>query len=289
MSSGIFGSVRPAKINIAKDVEIFYTYRPSRGETSSEFDGGFKTLSPTECLVNTQAEISSNMFTTLDGMYTLKLPLNKFNKKGFYTLYIRPKEVDHTITDVSVLAAYPDVRGVVLKTDPNLPTNLVGYRIEYPNGESRLIKSCNPCEPVIVNTNDGFPKATRYNLNVANNNLLFCTLTPSSAPSFRSNARPYIGVPGENVKIINTNFSPKVIEVEMVTHDIDTLSYMLEGDQINDRDNAIITTYNDEHEIYHQSDYFVLKDTLGNPLYTVRKKRDNIDVNQEYDNILNNE
>ena len=69
----------------------------------------------------------------------------------------------------------------------------------------------------------------------------------------------------------------------------DTLSYMLEGDQINDRDNAIITTYNDKKEIYHQSDYFVLKDELGTPVYNVRKKRTNIDTNQEYENILNND
>ena len=72
----------------------------------------------------------------------------------------------------------------------------------------------------------------------------------------------------------------------MVTHDFDTLSYMLEGDQINDRDNAIITTYNDKHEIYHQSDYYVLKDKLGNPVYNVKKARENIDINQTYDNII---
>ena len=222
-------------------------------------------------------------------MYTLKLPLDKFSKKGFYTIYIRPKEVKHVITDVSILATYPDVKGVVLKTKNDLPTNLVGYRIELANGETRLIKTCNTCEPVIVNTGDGLPKTTRYNLNVAKTNLLFCTLTPSSAPSFKSSATPYIGVPGEEIKIVNTKFSPKVIEVEMVTHDMDTLSYMLEGDQINDRDNAIITTYNDKREIYHQSDYYVLKDELGTPVYNVRKKRTNIDTNQEYENILNDE
>ena len=72
----------------------------------------------------------------------------------------------------------------------------------------------------------------------------------------------------------------------MVTHDMDTLSYMLEGDQVNDRDNAIITTYNDKHEIYHQSDYYVLKDSLGNPIYNVRKRRENIDTSQNYDNII---
>lgn len=286
MSSGIFGSIRPAKVN-SEDVEIFYTYRPSRSRTSVDFNGGFKTLEPSECLVPTTIDGSNSI---LNGMYTLRLPLEHFNKKGFYTIYIRPKEIEHIITDVSVLAAYPDVRGIVLRRNGNISslTDLVGYRIELANGESRLIKSCNPCEPVIVNTGDGYPKTTRYNLNVVSNDLLFCTVSPSSSPTFRPNSSPNIGLPGESIKIINTKFSPKVMEVEMVTHDMDTLSYMLEGDQIIDKDNAIITTYNDEQEIYHQSDYYTLKDELGSPLYNVRKKRKSIDNNQNYDEIITN-
>lgn len=282
MSSGIFGSVRPARINIEQDVEIFYMYRPSRGETSPEFDSGFQMLDPSTCLVP-----ASSSGSILDGMYTLKLPLDKFNQKGFYTVYIRPKEISGiSITDVSVLAAYPDVKGVVLKTD-KLPTHdLTGYRIEFEDGTSRLIKSCNPCEPVIVNTGDGYPKTTRYNLNTSSSSLVFCTVTPSSSPTFKPNATPYIGEPGVPIKLINTKFSPKMMEIEMVTHDMDTLSYMLEGDQVNDRDNAIITTYNDNKEIYHQADYYTLKDKLGNPIYNIKKKRDIIDVEQEYDNII---
>lgn len=286
MSNGVFGSIRPAKIS-PNDAEIFYTYRPSRGKTSSDFNRGFKSLSPEECLVQATAENGTNTIN-LDGMYTLRLPLYYFNKKGFYTIYIRPKEITHNITDVSVLAAYPDIKGVILRRNGEIAgiTDLVGYRIELSNGESRLIKSCNPCEPVIVNTGDGYPKTTRYNLNTTNTDLFFCTVSPSSAPTFKPSITPNIGKPGEEIKIINTKFSPKVIEVEMVTHDMDTLSYMLEGDQVHDRDNSIITTYNDDKEIYHQSDYYTLKDDLGNPLYNVRKKRENIDGNQNYDEII---
>lgn len=289
MSSGIFGSVRPANLDINNDVEIFYMYRPSRGETDKEFNN-FKTLNPSECLVKTLGEIDNNA-VTLNGLYTLRLPLDKFNKKGFYTIYIRPKEIEMEITDVSVLATYSDIKGIILKKG-NLPSDLTGYRIEFldengeKNGISRLIKSCNFCEPVIVNTGDGYPKSTRYNLNVASQDLLFCTVTPSSSQTFKPNAKPYIGEPGVKIKLINTKFSPKLMEVEMVTHDFDTLSYMLEGDQINDRDNSIITTYNDKHEIYHQSDYYVLKDSLGKPIYNIKKKRDIIDTNQNYDNII---
>lgn len=281
MSSGTFGSIRPAIIkNIDADVEIFYMYRPSRGETDSDFSE-FKQLKASECLMSQK---SGNI--ELNGLYTLRLPLDKFNKKGFYTVYIRPKEHVLTITDVSTLATYPDIKGIVLKTDKLPENDLTGYRIEFSDGTTRLIKSCNFCEPVIVNTGDGYPKATRYNLNVATQSLVFCTVTPSSTPTFKPNAFPYIGTAGTEIKLVNTKFSPKLMEIEMVTHDMDTLSYMLEGDQTNDRDNAIITTYNDKHEIYHQSDYYVLKDKLGKPIYNVRKKRDIIDTNQQYDNII---
>lgn len=284
MSNGIFGSVRPANLDINNDVEIFYSYRPGRGETSSDFEDGFHALTASEVL-----KVCKNTNNAINGLYTLRLPLNKFNRKGFYTIFIRPKEVETEIMDVSVLAAYPDVKGVVFRLNNDLPADLTGYRIEFEDGTSRLIKSCNPCEPVIVNSGDGYPKTTRYNLNVLDSRLVFCTVTPSSSPTFNANASPYIGEPGVLVKLINTKFSPKMLEVEMVTHDMDTLSYMLEGDQVNDRDNAIITTYNDKKEIYHQADYYTLKDNLGNPLYNIRKKRNIIDVEQEYENIIDNE
>lgn len=286
MSSGVFGTVRPAKLDPSRDVEILYYYAPSRGETSSEFNG-YVRLNATECLV--PSNINNDEGTVINGLYKLRLPLDKFNRKGIYSIYIRPKECVTKIVDVSVLAAYPDVKGVVLninKDDLVGLDNLTGYRIEFADGTTRLIKSCNRCEPVIVNTGDGYPKSTRYNLTDNSSDLVFCTVSPSSAPTFRPNAKPYIGEPGVDVKVINTLFTPQLYSVEMVTHDFDTLSYMLEGDQVNDRDNAIITTYNDKHEIYHQSDYYVLKDKLGNPLYNVKQKRQYIDTNQEYDKII---
>lgn len=287
MSSGVFGTVRPAKLKPSRDVEILYYYTPSRGETSSTFNG-YKKLDAAECLVPSVEH--NNESNVINGLFRLKLPLDKFSEKGIYTLYLRPKEIKTKIVDVSVLAAYPDVKGVVLNIKDGelngLDTNLIGYRLEFSDGTTRLIKSCNRCEPVIVNTGDGYPKATRYNLTDSSSNYVFCTVSPSSAPTFRPNAKPYIGEPGVEVKVINTFFTPQLYTIEMVSHDIETLSYMLEGDQINDRDNAIITTYNDKHEIYHQSDYYVLKDKLGNPLYNVRKKREDIDINQSYENII---
>ena len=287
MSSGVFGTVRPANIVPSRDAEIFYYYTPSRGETANGFNG-YKKMDAGECLVRVNENNSNN--TVINGLFQLRLPVNVFNKKGVYSVYIRPKECVTKIVDVSVLAAYPDVKGVVLNIKDaglnGLDTNLIGYRIEFSDGTTRLIKSCNRCEPVMVNTGDGYPKSTRYNLTDNSSDYVFCTVSPSSAPTFRPNAKPYIGEPGVEVKIINTFFTPQLYTIEMVTHDADTISYMLEGDQTNDRDNAIITTYNDKNEIYHQADYYVLKDKLGNPLYNVRKQRKNIDTKQNYDNII---
>lgn len=284
MSSGVFGTVRPAKLNPSQDVEILYYYAPSRGETADDFNG-FKRLDASECLITVNEQDKENVI--INGLYKLRLPLDKFNRKGIYTIYIRPKENITKIVDVSVLAAYPDVKGVILNTKDNgVGENLIGYRIEFSDGTTRLIKSCNRCEPVIVNTGDGYPKSTRYNLTDSSSDYVFCTVSPSSAPTFKPNAKPYIGEPGVEIKLINTFFTPQMYSIEMVTHDAETISYMLEGDQTNDRDNAIITTYNDKHEIYHQSDYYVLKDKLGKPILNVKKRRENIDVNQNYDNII---
>lgn len=287
MSSGIFGSIRPANIDPNNDVDMLYTYRPTRSSEDDEFEGKYKALSPSECLIKCTDESGA----TVDGMYDIRLPLDKFNRKGFYTLYIMPRRRKVSIVDVSVLAAYPDVKGLVFNgNDGELMdiTDLTGYRIDYGSGVSRLIKSCNRCSKVLASTADGYAKEARYVLeNNSSNSLFFCTVTPSSAPSFRPNAYPYIGVAGEEVTIVSTLFSPKMIEIEMVDHDFDTISYMLEGDQIRDRDNGIITTYNDDKEIYQQYDYYTIKSKLGVPLYDVKKNRENIDFTQSHDDITN--
>lgn len=287
MSSGIFGSIRPANIDPNNDVDMLYTYRPTRASEDDEFEGKYKSLSPGECLIKCTDESGA----TIEGMYDIRLPLDKFNRKGFYTLYIMPRRRKISIVDVSVLAAYPDVKGLVFNSNDNAIrdiTDLTGYRIDYGSGVSRLIKSCNRCSKILASTSDGYAKEARYVLeNNSSNSLFFCTVTPSSAPSFRPNAYPYIGVAGEEVTIVSTLFSPKMIEIEMVDHDFDTISYMLEGDQIRDRDNGIITTYNDDNEIYQQYDYYTIKSKLGVPLYDVKKNRVNVDFTQSHDDITN--
>ena len=68
----------------------------------------------------------------------------------------------------------------------------------------------------------------------------------------------------------------------MTEHDIDTVSNMLEGSQLRDLDNGLVTTYNDDNQIVHQSEHYTLKDpATGNPVYEVKKNKENdIDFSQ---------
>ena len=84
--AGIYGTVKPADINIDSDVEIYYYYRPSYNTDDVNFKS-FKTL-PTSVLGTCSDEQGIN----ISGLFNLKLPLDKFGKKGIYTIYIKPKE-----------------------------------------------------------------------------------------------------------------------------------------------------------------------------------------------------
>lgn len=289
-SSGLYGTVRPALVK-PNDVDIYYYYRPTRGTTSQEYSGFVKADSNAwfEPAVDSDGK-------QVVGLYNLKLPLNVFNSKGIYTVYLKPKEVEATIKDVSVLQAYSDVKGLVFSVDVmtnNSITDLTGYRVEYlddnkdPLDISRLITSCNYCAPVRVAISDAYPNTIRYRLiNESSNGLVFCTVTPSLANASKTNSLPFIGVAGEMVKLVNTKFDPQLFEIEMVEHDADTISTMLEGDQIRDLDHGIITTYNENKEIYKQQEFYTLKSSNGVPLYDVKIKRTNIDRTQSYDNII---
>ena len=266
MPNGTYGIKKPAYIK-SSDVDIFYHYRPSRDSNSTEFTS-FKKLD-SNLLSQTKADYSDTENYVLPGMYNMKLPLDKFSKVGIYTIYIKPKELQGMITDVSTLAAYPNIRGVVLdasnfgSTDATLFNNggLIGYRIEYfdesgTNREDyyRIITSNNRCEPLAQNLSDTNAKGIRYRFN-SSSPLIFCTVTPSSSVSFNNSDIPYIGKTGQKISLVNTKFNPIMLEVEMVDHDIDTVYNLMSNDQIRDLDNGLITTFDDNGNIIHQAMY----------------------------------
>lgn len=285
--NGTYGTIKPANIDIANDVQIFYNYKPNR---SYDNDKTFQEL-PVSNLLNAY----SGEGISIDGLYNLKLPLSLFGKKGIYTIYIKPKEMTKTIYTTGVLVDYPDIRGVIFQTNDfteNLTKNngLAGYRIDYDSdGEvySRIITSSNLCDVVPTNGQAKYRLYDNYgDAGSSNGRLIFCTVTPSSSASFTPNSLPSIGVAGETVKVVNTKFNPVMFEIEMVDHDAETLSYMIEGEQVRNLENGTFTIYNHDKEIYRQYETYTVKTQLGRPLYDIKAKKDVIDPSQNYDNTI---
>lgn len=288
-----YGIVKPSLIDPSQDVEVFYHYRPSRSSEDSSFKQFKKISDVSSIFSNSEFENTDETDMRLPGMYNLNLPVSIFGKKGIYTIYIKPKEIRCTIKDVGSLAAYPDVKGIII--DMNDVENqtlfdadkLVGYRVEYFEYEGsglrrqqyyRLITSNNMCEPVSQNLTSANTNANGYRFN-GSGSLCFVTLTPSTSPSFKSNSKPYIGTPNQKIVITNTKFDPVMIELEMVDHDIETLSIMAEGEMVRNLENGRVSTYNFEGEIYKQMEFFTVKDnyTKNNVAEVKTDKSDNID------------
>lgn len=305
MATGTYGTIRPADIS-PNDCEIFLHYTASRGEVG---DTTLTKLVPDEVLIkiqnpnNPQAGSVSEIF---GGLYTLKLPATTFNKKGFYTIMIKPIEIRTTITDCGVLSAYPNIKGLVIDT-ANIDSkfinnfengNLTGYRIEYISTDNnpserkirnffRIITSNNKAEPINSNLSNSNQKALRYRFN-DNSNLTFLTVTPSSSPNVKPNALPYIGETGQEIIITNTFFNPIMVEIEMVEHDIETLAYGILGPQTKSLEDGVYTVYNFNEEIYKQWNLYEIKDAFsGKPLFEVREERTNIDFTKQFNDISN--
>ena len=296
-STGVYGTKIGAIVS-PDEVDMFYSYSPTRN-SNDMLNAKFKRLD-TSLLVqstidnNESAEQYDNI---IEGLYNLKLPLDKFGKKGFYTVYIKPKEMETILQDVGVLTTYPDVKGLIIDTTKVtdsalkrvLLTNngMVGYRVIYFDSQYnreahyRIVTSNNKCEPIVQNLSDVNQKSIRYRYN-ENSTLVFLTVTPSTSTSFKPNVLPYIGMPSQKIAFVNTKFEPLMIEIEMVEHDIETVTTMLEGSQLRDLDNGLITTYNKNNEIYSQSEVYSLKDEYtSKPMFEVKKnKNDVIDFSQ---------
>ena len=296
-----YGIVRPSTLNIENDVEIWYNFKPNRYTNDSQYSTFTKVDDVTSMLDSSKIDDDTN--TVLNGMFYLSLPVSIFGNTGIYTVYIKPKEIECEIKDVGALAAYSDVRGIVLDTQTITDQtalfqsdNLVGYRIEYldtsGNGERqdmyRIVTSCNRCEPISQNLTSANSNANGYRYNESGT-LCFITVTPSLSPSFKPNATPYIGTPNQKIIISNTKFDPVSIEIEMVEHDVESLWTSMNGNTIRSLDNGLVTVYNKNNEIFTQHEYYTLKDNYTtNDKYEVKKDRDgNISYNDDADEILN--
>jgi hypothetical protein len=299
MATGNYGTIRPADVSV-EDVEIFYSYTPSRESITSV---ELISLDPAQVLI--PAANPNNVTEIFGGLYTLKLPTSVFGTKGYYSIIIRPKQIRVTIQDCAVLIDNQDVKGIVFDIN-QIPLelqnrfengNLVGYRVEYLKEQTgtgqdkiqnlfRIITSNNRALPITQNQgNSNASQAYTFN---DNSTSVFCTVTPASAPSFKPNATPFIGNPQQEVIITNTFFNPVMMEIEMVEFDEETLAYALFSNQTKSLEDGIYTIYNFGNEIYRQYNLYEVKDQFsGKPLFEVREQKFTIDPTKDFDDITN--
>jgi hypothetical protein len=302
MAVGSYGTIRPADVS-PSDVEIFFHYVSGRTSTAPV---QFKKLNSEDVLTpvyhNSDTTDSPNAPNTeiLGGLYNLKLSSSDFDELGIYTLHIRPKQIRTSITDCGILASLPSVRGIIIDLsnvpsgDRNkfTPQGLTGYRIEYLNDDGtkipnfyRVVTSSFYCTPIVSNLTSTSQKAIRYQYTDSITNLLYLTVTPSSAPTNRPNTVPFIGEPSQNIIFTNTFFNPTTIEVDMVEHDDTTLAYALYGNQSKSVSDGIYSIYDKSNNIYKQFNLFEIKDEFNETLYEIREKRDEIDDTKNFDDI----
>ena len=301
MATGNYGTIRSADVS-PDDVEIILNYTPSRDVTDNFVLSKLDAKSILRPYFHNSATGGNASVEILGGLYNLKLPADRFNKLGIYTLYIRPAEIRTKITDCGVLSSLPNVKGIVVDLN-NVPSQyrnkfvnqgLIGFRVEYLNSDGtkipnffRIITSSFYCEPVVQNLTNTSQKAIRYRYVESTSNLLFCTLSPSSSPTNKPSATPFIGQPNQNIIITNTFFNPITTEIEIVEHDISTLAIALYGNQTKSIDDGIYTIYDSANNIYKQYNLFEVRDQFNELLYEVRQDRNNnIDFSKSFNNIV---
>lgn len=299
MATGNYGTIRPADVS-PEDVQIVMVYTESRDDTQNFT---LTTLNAQDVLrpYFNNAETGGSTVEILGGLYNLKLPADQFTKLGIYTLMIRPAEIRTVITDCGVLSSLPNVKGIVIDLN-NVPTQyrnkfvnqgLVGFRVEYLNSDGtkipnffRIITSSFYCEPVVQNLTNTIQKSIRYRYVEGATNLLFCTVSPSSSPTNKPSATPFIGQPNQNIVITNTFFNPISTEIEIVDQDISTLAIALYGNQTKSMEDGIYTIYDSNNNIYKQYNLYEIKDQFNTLLYEVRQDRgENIDFSKAFNNI----
>lgn len=289
MSIGIYGSIRPADVNL-KDVDVFISYNENRGSLTTNSLTKVNTNDFLEKVTDPE-----NSDVSLAGLYNLKLSSSVFNARGIYNIYIKPKEIRTKITDCGVLAALPNVKGVVLSLK-DLPNNsdvisnggLTGYRVDYlsetlskdrrlPN-QFKIVTSSNFVEPITDNLSSVSQKGIKYRFN-DNSNLLFLTLSPTSQSNIKPNVQPFLGNIGQEIILSNTLFNPLLVEVEVTEFDIETLGYGILGNQSKDIKNGIYTIYDTDGEIYKQYKIYETTNSQGRELEIKEELNNPTDIN----------
>lgn len=298
MATGNYGTKRPADVN-PTDVEIFYTFRSNRANSG-----------PTEVFTlstDNLVPLKDASGRRLGGLYSITLPRDQFSQRGFYTITIRPRRIETTIFDCGVLSAIPSIKGIVLDRTSSVFSeflsltnngSLTGFRVEYIDSTGakipnlfRVVTSANIAEQINDNVNSTTQKTVRYRF-VETGSLLFLTLSPSTAPSIRPTALPFIGTPGQSIILTNTYFDPLTIEVEITDSTLEAVSAFLFGNEVrrrsqDDLSGGLRTHYfPGTNDIFKQFQVFTIQDEETGAIYDVKQELLQPDLSQDFDQII---
>lgn len=287
MAVGIYGSKTLSDVDF-NSVDIFYAYSPDRNSL------GDTQFSP---LFNS---ITNNEFRQIlgsSGGYKLRLPASVFNKLGFYVVLIKPKSFETTIVDCSYVVTSTDQEIQISKKGIVIPKlqfqsngSLVGYSIEYFDDNGIKIKNfhriitSSDLVSLSSNSSSSNPSSTSYSLD-PNGTQLFLTLTPDENSLITNEQKPDLGHAGQKIIISNTFFDPVMMEINLVSNTIDTLSYALYGNSTRDLSNGLFSVFDENGFLYKQYNLLSQKSTFNNAIIESKEERTNINLNQNFFNI----
>lgn len=287
MSIGIFGTKKLSDVTI-DNVDILYAFSPSREQLG---DTTFQPLFPSI----TDADLKKMLGA--DGVYKLRLPAEKFNQLGFYSIIIKPKTIETVIQDCSYVVSSDNneiklsKKGIVIPASQfQQAGSIIGYQIEYFDKNDVKIKNLHrivtSSELVSISTNNNTVNqgANAYTLDPGGTNL-FLTVTPDEPSLISSNSKIDIGQRGQRILVSNTFFDPVSIEVEMTDMTIKTLGFGIFGNSTRDLETSILSYFDDQNRIYRQYNLYTTKKKFGNGNIDIREQRSIINLNQDFASV----
>lgn len=271
------------------DVDILYAFNADR-ETIG--DTSFKPLFPTI------SDSDLKKMLGADGVYKLRLPADKFNQLGFYTIVIKPKTIQTVIQDCSYVVSSDNSDLKISKKGIVVPAaqfqksaSIIGFQVEYFDKNDVKIKNLHrivtSSELVSVSTNNNTINqgATAYVLDQGGTNF-FLTLTPDEPSLISNNTSVDIGQKGQKILISNTYFDPITLEVEMTDTTLQTLGIGIFGNSTRDLETSILSFFDNKNRIYKQFNLFTTKKLFGTGNLDVREQRSIINTNQDFNSTV---
>jgi len=287
MSIGIFGTKTLSSVGV-DEVDVLYAFSASREELG---DVAFQPL------FSNITDADLKKLLGADGIYKLRLPAEKFNQIGFYSILIKPKTIETVIQDCSYVVSSDDNSIKISKKGIVIPSaqfqkagSIVGYQIEYFDKNDVKIKNLHrivtSSELVSISTNNNTINqgANAYTLDPGGTNL-FLTLTPDEPSIISSNATVDIGQKGQKILMSNTFFDPVCMEVEMTDMTIKTLGFGIFGNSTRDLETSILSYFDDQNRIYRQYNLYTTKKKFGEGNIDIREQRSIINLNQDFASV----